>query len=105
MVGDYNFDGNGYKIISGVNLTRSGYISKMKTEPFGRFPMETNGSTTTFESDYIWADSGNGYYACVGGGWGLDLGCGPFCAALYHVPSDAGTNIGAALSCKPLAAA
>lgn len=104
-VGDYNFDGNGYKIISGVNLTRSGYINKMKTEPFGRFPMETNGSTTTFESDYVWADSGNGYYAYVGGSWGNDLTCGPFYANLYIGPSNTGTSIGAALSCKPLAAA
>ena len=104
-VGDYNFDGNGYKVISGVNLTRSGYISKMKTEPFGRFPMETNGSTTTFESDYIWADSGNGYYAYVGGRWYIDLNCGPFCALLCIVPSGANASIGAALSCKPLAAA
>lgn len=104
-VGDYNFDGNGYKIISGVNLTRSGYISKMKTEPFGRFPMEINGSTTTFESDYIWADSGNGYYAYVGGNGDGGRDCGPFCANLYDVPSNALTSIGAALSCKPLAAA
>lgn len=104
-VGDYNFDGNGYKIISGVNLTRSGYISKMKTEPFGRFPMETNGSTTTFESDYVWAGSGNGYYAYVGGRWNHDLYCGPFCADLFDGPSYTYTDIGAALSCKPLAAA
>ena len=104
-VGDYNFDGNGYKTISGVNLTRSGYISKMKTEPFGRFPMEANGSTTTFEADQVWADSGNGYYAYVGGSWNNDLYCGPFYAALYVVPSDTSTDIGAALSCKPLAAA
>ena len=104
-VGDYNFDGNGYKTISGVNLTRSGYISKMKTEPFGRFPMEANGSTTTFEADQVWADSGNGYYAYVGGGWGGGLGCGPFSANLYVEPSYADTRIGAALSCKPLAAA
>ena len=104
-VGDYNFDGNGYKTISGVNLTRSGYISKMKTESFGRFPMEANGSTTTFEADQVWADSGNGYYAVVGGGWNHALNCGPFCANLYNGPSDAGTDFGAALSCKPLAAA
>jgi hypothetical protein len=104
-VGDYNFDGNGYKTISGVNLTRSGYISKMKTESFGRFPMEANGSTTTFEADQVWADSGNGYYAFVGGLWGYDLYCGPFYANLFNVPSDAYSNIGAALSCKPLAAA
>ena len=104
-VGDYNFDGNGYKTISGVNLTRSGYISKMKTESFGRFPMEANGSTTTFEADHVWADSGNGYYAYVGGDWNDDLICGPFCAILCIGPSDANANIGAALSCKPLAAA
>lgn len=104
-VGDYNFDGNGYKTISGVNLTRSGYISKMKTEPFGRFPMEANGSTTTFEADQVWADSGNGYYAYVGGSWGNALRCGPFYAYLYYVPSYADANIGAALSCKPLAVA
>ena len=104
-VGDYNFDGNGYKTISGVNLTRSGYISKMKTESFGRFPMEANGSTTTFEADQVWADSGNGYYAFVGGSWGDDLNCGPFCAILYLVPSNTNSHIGAALSCKPLAAA
>ena len=104
-VGDYNFDGNGYKTISGVNLTRSGYISKMKTESFGRFPMEANGSTTTFEADQVWADSGNGYYAFVGGCWDIDLICGPFCAYLYNVPSNRNTYIGAALSCKPLAAA
>jgi len=104
-VGDYNFDGNGYKTISGVNLTRSGYISKMKTEPFGRFPMEANGSTTTFEADQVWADSGNGYYACVGGGWNDDLRCGPFYAFLCNGPSFTGTYVGAALSCKPLAAA
>ena len=104
-VGDYNFDGNGYKTISGVNLTRSGYISKMKTEPFGRFPMEANGSTTTFEADQVWADSGNGYYAFVGGYWDNGLNCGPFCAYLFFEPSHASTNVGAALSCKPLAAA
>lgn len=104
-VGDYNFDGNGYKTISGVNLTRSGYISKMKTEPFGRFPMEANGSTTTFEADQVWADSGNGYYAYVGGNWSNGLDCGPFCALLFFVPSAADASFGAALSCKPLAAA
>ena len=104
-VGDYNFDGNGYKTISGVNLTRSGYISKMKTESFGRFPMEANGSTTTFEADQVWADSGNGYYAFVGGYWNNALDCGPFYADLSNVPSNADPHIGAALSCKPLAAA
>ena len=77
----------------------------MKTEPFGRFPEAANGSTTTYEADYVWADNGSGYYACVGGHWDNDLCCGPFCAHLYNTPSHSGTNRGAALSCKPLAAA
>ena len=104
-VSDYNFDGNGYKTISGVSLTRSGYISQMKTEPFGRFPEAANGSTTTYEADYVWADNGSGYYAFVGGSWGFGLRCGPFCAYLYRTPSLSNADIGAALSCKPLAAA
>lgn len=102
---DYNMDGAGYMEISGVKLTSSGYISAMKTEKFGRFPMAASGSTTTFEADYVWADSGSGYYARVGGYWYDDLACGPFCADLYYTPSNTDTGIGAALSCKPLAAA
>ena len=104
-VSDYNFDGNGYKTISGVSLTRSGYISQMKTEPFGRFPEAANGSTTTYEADYVWADNGSGYYAYVGGNWNNALNCGPFYANLYYTPSNSDTGRGAALSCKPLAAA
>ena len=67
--------------------------------------MEASGSTTTFEADYVWADSGSGYYAYVGGYWNIDLLCGPFFARLFVVPSDTSATIGAALSCKPLAAA
>ena len=102
---DYNFDGSGYKTIAGLTLTSSGYIKTMKTEAFGRFPSAVGGSTTTYEADYVWADSGNGYYAYVGGYWGRALYCGPFCADLYVEPSYTNANLGAALSCKPLAAA
>ena len=77
----------------------------MKTEPFGRFPEAANGSTTTYEADYVWADSGSGYYAYVGGNWYFDLFCGPFYACLFNAPSVSYSGIGAALSCKPLAAA
>ena len=67
--------------------------------------MAADGSSTTNEADYVWADSGSGYYAFVGGSWYGDLDCGPFCAILYYSPSYADTSVGAALSCKPLAAA
>lgn len=101
----FNTTGSGYKTIEGVTLTKSGYISEMKTEPFGRFPEATNGSTTTYEADYVWADTGTNYIAYVGGDRGRDLRCGPFCAHLYGSASGSSTYIGAALSCKPLAAA
>lgn len=101
----FNTTGSGYKTIEGVTLTKSGYISEMKTEPFGRFPEATNGSTTTYEADYVWADTGTNYIASVGGGWGRGLYCGPFCARLYTSAAGSDTGIGAALSCKPLAAA
>ncbi len=102
---DYNTDGTGYTEITGVKLTSSGYISKMKTEKFGRFPMAASGSSSTYEADYVYADSGSGYYANVGGDGNDDLHCGPFYADLYATPSFTATGIGAALSCKPLAAA
>ena len=67
--------------------------------------MATDGSSTTNEADYVWADSGSGYYAFVGGAWDYGLLCGPSYAYLYTSPSHANTLLGAALSCKPLAAA
>lgn len=101
----FNTTGSGYKTIEGVTLTKSGYISEMKTEPFGRFPEAANGSTTTYEADYVWADTGTNYIACVGGCWNVDLHCGPFYANLYSSATFSNTDFGAALSCKPLAAA
>lgn len=101
----FNVTGAGYKTIDGVTLTSSGYISAMKTEKFGRFPKAVAGSTTTFEPDYVWADTGSNYIAFVGGYWSNGLGCGPFYASLCRGASDSYTHIGAALSCKPLAAA
>ena len=100
---DYNFDGSGY-LSTGAKLTSNGYISGMKTEKYGRLPIATSGSSTTYEADYTYQNSGT-RYAIAGGGWGHGLYAGPFYAYLGNSPSDAGTDIGAALSCKPLAAA
>ncbi len=103
---DYNTTGSGYKTISGATPagTSGGYISKCKTEPFGRFPNEASGSATTFECDAMWFNNNQVNYACVGGGWYGDLPVGPFCVYLAHAPSVTSSDIGAALSCKPLAA-
>ena len=105
-VADYNITGDGYLSLSDSALSGSsgGYISGMKTERHGRYPKTLSGSSTTYEADTCYYNSGT-RYAVVGGTWGNDLTAGPFPAALDTTPSNANTILGAALSCKPLAAA
>ena len=106
-VSDYNTDGNGYKTVSGATPSGSsgGYINSMKTEGFGRIPVTASGSSSTFEADGLYYNNSGTMYAIVGGGWNYGLRCGPFYAHLGNAPSDSGSSIGAALSCKPLATA
>lgn len=104
---DYNTDGNGYKTVSGATPsgTSGGYISSMKTEGFGRIPVTASGSSSTFEADGLYYNNSGTRYAVVGGHWSNGLLCGPFCANLNNAPSYSASNVGAALSCKPLAMA
>lgn len=106
-VTDYNTDGNGYKTIANATPAGSsgGYISSMKTEAFGRLPVTASGSSSTYEADGMWYNNSQVNYACVGGAWANDLVVGPFCALLSDAASYSNSAIGAALSCKPLAAA
>ena len=85
--------------------TSGGYISSMKTEAFGRLPVIASGSSSTYEADGMWYNNSQVNYACVGGYWYDDLVVGPFCALLYATASYSSSYRGAALSCKPLAAA
>ena len=103
---DYNITGDGYISISNSIITGSsgGYITEMITTPFGRFSKALGGSQTTFEADVCWHnDTYNGCYALVGGNWNNGRPCGLFCVDLANAPSNAASNIGASLSCKPLA--
>lgn len=104
---DYNTDGNGYKTIANATPAGSsgGYISSMKTEAFGRLPVTASGSSSTYEADSMWYNNSQVNYAFVGGPWNYGLLVGPFCAYLYYTASYSASTIGAALSCKPLAAA
>lgn len=52
-----------------------------------------------------WYNNSQVNYAFVGGAWGIDLLVGPFCAYLHDTASCSDSGSGAALSCKPLAAA
>ena len=77
----------------------------MKTEAFGRLPVNASGSSSTYEADGMWYNNSQVNYAYVGGAWANDLMVGPFFANLYSTASYSDSNRGAALSCKPLAAA
>ena len=77
----------------------------MKTEAFGRLPVNASGSSSTYEADGMWYNNSQVNYAFVGGAWNYDLLVGPFYAYLYNTASNSYSSVGAALSCKPLAAA
>ena len=104
---DYNTDGSGYKTIANATPagTSGGYISSMKTEAFGRLPVTASGSSSTYEADGMWYNNSQVNYACVGGAWAYARMVGPFCANLGNAASGSHSAFGAALSCKPLAAA
>lgn len=53
----------------------------------------------------MWYNNSQVNYAFVGGDWAIDLMVGPFYAYLNHTASRSYSAAGAALSCKPLAAA
>ena len=53
----------------------------------------------------MWYNNSQVNYAYVGGYWAYALVVGPFCAALGYAASSSSSADGAALSCKPLAAA
>lgn len=104
---DYNTDGSGYISVSDATPsgTSGGYISSMKTKAYGRLPVTASGSSSTYEADGMWYNNSQTDYAFVGGSWSYGLLVGPFCANLNNAASYSYSNFGAALSCKPLAAA
>lgn len=104
---DYNTDGSGYISVASATPSGSsgGYISSMKTEAYGRLPVAASGSSSTYEADGLWYNNSQVDYAFVGGYWDSDLMVGPFCAYLLYTASFSRSYCGAALSCKPLAAA
>lgn len=102
---DYNIDGSGYLTVANATPSGSfgGYISSMKPEAFGRLPVTTSGSSSTYEADGMWFDNSGIAYAKVGGYWRAEFLVGPFCADLADEAAMSYMTIGAALSCKPLA--
>lgn len=103
-VSDYNMTGDGYIPVPDSTISRSNYISGMKVMPYGRFPIEALGSSSTFECDWVYTSlTDNTYYAIIGGSRDAKSYGGPFYVNFGTEPAIATTQHGSAISCKPLA--
>ena len=104
-VDGYNTDGAGYIVIGNSTPigTNGGYVSKMLITDNGLIPTIASGSATTYYCDGLWFNNSQVDYALVGGSSYNVILDGAFCVNLNDLVSDSGWNIGAALSCKPLA--
>ena len=92
-------------MFSGAQGMYGGGINKMIFSPYGLIPSCTNGSTSTYYADSIWYtnNSTTKYYAYTSGSGYEGDACG---AMIYYLSNDAtfsSFNIGASISCKPLA--
>ena len=100
----YNLDGSGY-ITHGTtgNGSSEGYISHMNITNRGITPNTMSGSDSTLYCDACWVNNNQVDYAFVGGNRSIALPVGLFCVHLDYLASDTLANLGASLSCKPLA--
>ena len=101
----YSTDGTGYVSMGTTSGTSGSGIQAMHVnDKCGVVPKALAGNTspTTYFADGHWYN--NSCYAFVGGSWGYGLLVGAFCSAVGNAVSTAGTDIGAAVSCKPLSA-
>lgn len=100
MTPPYNLTGDGY-IRTGVKISggSGGYISKTTMNEYGRLPLVTSGSATTYECDSCWFNAGQLDMALVGAGADpASSAGGAFTLTLNNAPSAAGWAYGAALS-------
>ena len=83
--------------------TAGGYIDTMKIESYGRIPVTTNGSSTTYEADcMLYKSSTDKKFAMVGGYYKDGYSAGPFNAKFNTVNTSSAFG-GASLSYKPSA--
>lgn len=101
----YNTDGAGY-INQGavVGNTSGAQVNEMNITDKGLTPKTLSGGDQTYYADGCWTNNGQVNFARVGGRWYNGAHVGAACVSLANAVSSASSSIGAALSCKPLAA-
>lgn len=95
---EFNDTGEGYiplseSTISGQN---SGYITKMKTFPWGRLPVELgyeDGSSSKYECDTVAYDNSSTMYPMVSGDYSSGASAGPFTVSLTTSASTLSDDI------------
>lgn len=99
---DYNTTGEGYLEIPNSQISGSsgGYINVMLFNKHGLFPKQISGSSSTFYTDGCWFESNT--YALFGGSYGSKALVGALFVDLRTSVSGGYTNVGCAVSCKPL---
>ena len=100
----YNTDGTDYKDAGVTPSGTSGnYISKAKFTEDGIFSDTMSGSASTYYCDGAWFNNAAVTFALFGGASNSGAKVGAFYLNLNNAVSVAYWNLGAALSCKPLA--
>ena len=102
----FNLDGTGY-IVEGAAApsgTSGGYISEQYYSEEGMFPTVVSGESNKYMCDGLWFNNSITAVPCRGGRSAYGAPVGAFYVALDYPASYAHWGIGAALSCKPLAA-
>ncbi len=101
----YNTTANGYIAIANTapNGTSGGYITKMTLNEYGLIPKTSNGSATTYYSDGLWYDNAQICYPLTGGCPIFGLLTGAFSVHIRRPVSLSSWEVGASISCKPLA--
>ena len=101
----YNLTGDGY-ITKGVTPggTSGGYISEVTFTEHGIFPKTASGSSSTYFCDGLWFNNAITSVPLRGGRAASGVKCGVASVNLNSAAGDADWNVGASLSCKPLAA-
>ena len=98
----YNDTANGYKKIGTIGTYSSNYISRRDAIPMsGFFPVEANGSSSTYDCDGIWSNTTQLNYALVGCSCHDGLLVGPLAVGLVDAPSYSIWTLGSSLSYKP----
>lgn len=102
----YNTDGSGYINAGSIGTTAAWVYPKHDIIRENCLLAQTNGGAeNTYYCDGTYLEASGTFYAFVGGVWNVAGRAGVFCVSLSGAVSYASASVGAALSCKPLAAA